>query len=81
MSEVLVPRMRGFGTTIFAEMSALALETGSDQPRARVSRTPTARSRASCEAAALTRCATGYNQYPPGPGIPALRQAIRTHAD
>ena len=25
----LVERMRGFGTTIFAEMSALALQTGS----------------------------------------------------
>src|SRR3981081_4700923 len=62
------------GTTIFAEMSALALETGSvnlgqgfpdtDGPRA------------VAEAAASAILEGRGNQYPPGPGIPGRRQAI-----
>ncbi|MDQ2796660.1 MAG: aminotransferase, partial [Actinomycetota bacterium] len=68
--------MRGFGTTIFAEMSALALETGSvnlgqgfpdtDGPPALLD-------------AAIAAIRGGHNQYPPGLGIPALRQAISEH--
>ncbi|MFN2559964.1 MAG: pyridoxal phosphate-dependent aminotransferase [Jatrophihabitans sp.] len=73
---LLVERMRGFGTTIFAEMSALALLTDSinlgqgfpdtDGPIEIV------------EAAAVA-IRGGQNQYPPGPGIPELRQAISAH--
>ena len=69
--------MAGIGTTIFAEMSALAVTTGSvnlgqgfpdvDGPRA-VAR-----------AAADAIMAGRGNQYPPGPGIPELRQAIADH--
>ena len=74
MTSPLVERMRGFGTTIFAEMSALAVSTGAvnlgqgfpdtDGPPAMLARA----------AAAMT--ARGLNQYPPGPGIPALRLAV-----
>ena len=44
---------------------------------ARASRTPTARRR--CWPRPPRRCATGQNQYPPGPGIPALRAAVAAH--
>jgi N-succinyldiaminopimelate aminotransferase len=72
----LVERMHGFGTTIFAEMSALALETGSvnlgqgfpdtDGPNALLE-------------AAVDAIRSGHNQYPPGPGIPELRRAVAAH--
>ena len=75
--EPLVARMRGFGTTIFAEMSALALQTGSvnlgqgfpdtDGPELVL------------EAAVAAIRDGAHNQYPPGPGIPELRQAIALH--
>ncbi|UFU05110.1 aminotransferase class I/II-fold pyridoxal phosphate-dependent enzyme [Ruania halotolerans] len=64
--------------TIFAEMTALATKTGavnlgqgfpdSDGPRA-----------VTDAAAAAIR--DGINQYPPGPGIPELRQAIAAHQE
>ncbi len=69
----LVPALQPFRTTIFAQMSALALSTGainlgqgfpdSDGPPAML-------------LAAQRAIADGHNQYPPGPGIPELRQAI-----
>jgi N-succinyldiaminopimelate aminotransferase len=69
--------MAGVGTTIFAEMSALAVATGSvnlgqgfpdvDGPRA------------VAQAAADAIMAGHGNQYPPGPGIPELRRAIAEH--
>src|SRR5689334_20464813 len=69
-------RLQGFGETIFAEMSALALRTGAinlgqgfpdeDGP-SEVSR------------AAVTAIEAGHNQYPPGIGIPELRHAISEH--
>src|SRR5580693_6457181 len=72
----LVGRMQGFGTTIFAEMSALAVATGSvnlgqgfpdtDGPEELLS-----------DAIAAIRA--GSNQYPPGAGVLALRQAIGEH--
>jgi N-succinyldiaminopimelate aminotransferase len=75
-STPLVERMRGFGTTIFAEMSALAVQTGSvnlgqgfpdtDGPPALLD-------------AAATAIRTGHNQYPPGTGVPELRVAISAH--
>lgn len=68
--------MRGFGTTIFAEMSALAQATDAvnlgqgfpdfDGP------TPM------LEAAAQA-IRDGVNQYPPGPGTPQLREAVVAH--
>ncbi|MCF8568880.1 pyridoxal phosphate-dependent aminotransferase [Gordonia sp. HY002] len=69
----MVSRMRPFTSTIFAEMSALAVEhdavnlgqgfPDSDGP-------------ASMLEAAQRAIADGHNQYPPGPGIPALREAV-----
>ena len=72
----LVDRLQGFGTTIFAEMSALALRTGAvnlgqgfpdtDGPR-------------EVSEAAIAAIRAGHNQYPPGPGVPELRAAISEH--
>jgi N-succinyldiaminopimelate aminotransferase len=69
----LVARMRPFGTTIFAERSALAAKTGAvnlgqgfpdtDGPREMLD-------------AAVDAIRSGQNQYPPGPGIVALRTAV-----
>ena len=69
-------RMREFGETIFAEMSALAVATASinlgqgfpdtDGPREVL------------DAAVAAICA-GHNQYPPGAGVPELLQAIAQH--
>ena len=69
----LTAKLQGFGTTIFAEMSALAVATDSvnlgqgfpdtDGPREVLD-------------AAIDAINGGLNQYPPGPGMPVLRQAI-----
>lgn len=73
---MLVERMRPFTSTIFAEMSALALRTGAinlgqgfpdtDGPPSLLE-----------DAAANIRA--GTNQYPPGPGVPELRAAVAEH--
>jgi N-succinyldiaminopimelate aminotransferase len=70
--------LRGFGTTIFAEMSALALETGAinlgqgfpdtDGPTAMLER-------------AAHGLRSGENQYPPGLGVPELREAVAAHRE
>jgi N-succinyldiaminopimelate aminotransferase len=72
----LVERMRGFGTTIFAEMSALALATESINLGQGFPDTDGPPEILEAAAAAIK---DGHNQYPPGPGIPALRQAISAH--
>ena len=69
-------KLDGFGTTIFAEMSALAIETGAinlgqgfpdtDGPREVLD-------------AAIAEISSGNNQYPPLPGMPVLRDAIAEH--
>jgi N-succinyldiaminopimelate aminotransferase len=76
LGEPLVERMHGFGTTIFAEMTALAQQTGAvnlgqgfpdtDGPNAMLEQ-------------AVDAIRGGLNQYPPGPGLPPLRQAIAAH--
>ena len=75
-AEVLVERMRGFGTTIFAEMSALAVQTGSVNLGQGF---PDTDGPASLLDAAVDAIRTGHNQYPPGPGVPELRAAIARH--
>src|SRR3982751_506942 len=65
--------MRGFGTTIFAEMSALALTTGSVNLGQGFPDTDGPPEILEAAAAAIRN---GVNQYPPGPGIPEVRQAI-----
>ena len=72
----LVARMRGFGTTIFAEMSSLALQTGSVNLGQGF---PDTDGPAALLEAAATAIRTGHNQYPPGPGVPELRVAISAH--
>ena len=72
----LSARLQGFGTTVFAEMSALALATGSinlgqgfpDEP-------------GPPEVLDVARAAIGtaHDQYPPGPGQLDLRTAIAEH--
>jgi N-succinyldiaminopimelate aminotransferase len=72
----LTSRLQGFGVTVFAEMSALADRTGAinlgqgfpdeDGPAVMID-------------AAVKAMRDGRNQYPPGPGIPELRQAISAH--
>jgi N-succinyldiaminopimelate aminotransferase len=70
------PALAPFGTTIFAEMSALAVEHGAinlgqgfpdtDGPQAVLD-------------AAKEAIDAGRNQYPPGPGVPELLDAIALH--
>lgn len=73
----LVPHLAGLGTTIFAEMSALAVSTGSinlGQGYPDVDG-PTSMADAAVDA---IRGGRG-NQYPPGPGVPELRLAVAEH--
>jgi N-succinyldiaminopimelate aminotransferase len=72
----LVERMRSFGTTIFAEMSALALETKSINLGQGF---PDSDGPAEILEAAQAAIRAGHNQYPPGPGILPLREAISDH--
>jgi N-succinyldiaminopimelate aminotransferase len=74
---LLNSRLAGMGTTIFAEMSALALTTGSVNLGQGFPDTDGPREIA--EAAAAAIMAGRGNQYPPGPGIPELRQAVAAH--
>ncbi len=72
----LVARMRPFGTTIFTEMSALAVRTGAVNLGQGF---PDTDGPASMLDAAAEALRSGHNQYPPRPGIPALRAAIAAH--
>ena len=71
-------RLEGLGTTIFAEMSARAVATGSiNLGQGFPDRDGPARiARAAADAILQGR----GNQYPPGPGVAELRQAISAHA-
>ena len=73
---VLVERMRRFGNTIFGEMSALAVATGSINLGQGF---PDADGPAEILEAAVAAMRAGYNQYPPATGIAPLRQAIADH--
>ena len=65
------------GTTIFAEMSALAVTTGAVNLGQGFPDTDGPREIAAAAAAAIME--GRGNQYPPGAGIPELRQAIAAH--
>ncbi|MGW5000228.1 pyridoxal phosphate-dependent aminotransferase [Streptomyces hydrogenans] len=70
-------RLDGLGTTIFAEMSALATATGAINLGQGF---PDTDGPESVREAAVRALRDGRgNQYPPGPGIPELRQAIADH--
>ncbi len=72
----MADRLRAVPPTIFSEMSALAVRTGSlnlgqgfpdqDGPAGAVE-------------AAVQALRSGRNQYPPGPGYPELREAVAAH--
>ncbi|MER5222211.1 pyridoxal phosphate-dependent aminotransferase [Streptomyces flaveus] len=72
-------RLAEFGTTIFAEMSALALSTGSINLGQGF---PDTDGPEEVREAAVRALRDGRgNQYPPGPGIPELRTAITAHQE
>ncbi|BCB86795.1 pyridoxal phosphate-dependent aminotransferase [Phytohabitans suffuscus] len=71
-----VRRMRSFGTTIFAEMSALAVRHGAVNLGQGFPDTDGPPEMLEAAAEALR---TGHNQYPPGPGVPVLRAAVAEH--
>jgi N-succinyldiaminopimelate aminotransferase len=73
---MLSSRLAGFGTTIFAEMSALAVRTGAINLGQGFPDTDGPPEVIEAAARALRE---GHNQYPPGPGIPELRAAIAEH--
>ncbi|TIC83566.1 pyridoxal phosphate-dependent aminotransferase [Nocardioides sp. GY 10113] len=64
------------GTTVFAEMSALAVRTGSVNLGQGF---PDSEGPPEVIAAAVRALRTGHNQYAPGIGVPALRHAIARH--
>jgi N-succinyldiaminopimelate aminotransferase len=72
----LSSRLQGFGTTIFAEMSALAVKTGAVNLGQGF---PDTDGPAEIAEAAIDAIHAGHNQYPPGIGIPELRHAIARH--
>jgi len=69
-------RLDGIPPTIFTTMSALALRTGAVNLGQGF---PDADGPPSVLAAAEAAIRSGANQYAPGPGVPALRQAIARH--
>ncbi|MFE4952617.1 pyridoxal phosphate-dependent aminotransferase [Streptomyces sp. NPDC056653] len=70
-------RLTEFGTTIFAEMSALAVRTGSINLGQGF---PDTDGPEEIREAAVRALRAGHgNQYPPGPGVPELRTAIAAH--
>ncbi|MFD7923751.1 pyridoxal phosphate-dependent aminotransferase [Streptomyces sp. NPDC059740] len=70
-------RLDGHGTTIFAEMSALALRTGAINLGQGF---PDTDGPEEVREAAVRALREGRgNQYPPGPGVPELRAAITEH--
>jgi len=73
---VLVPRLRPFTSTIFAEITQLAVEHGALNLGQGF---PDTDGPASLLADAQQAIATGANQYPPAPGLPALREAVAAH--
>ncbi|MFF9590162.1 pyridoxal phosphate-dependent aminotransferase [Streptomyces sp. NPDC014646] len=70
-------RLAEFGTTIFAEMTALAVRTGSINLGQGF---PDTDGPEEIREAAVRALRAGHgNQYPPGPGVPELRAAITDH--
>ena len=72
----LTSKLAGFGTTIFAEMSALAVKTGAINLGQGF---PDTDGPIEVLDAAVEAIRGGVNQYPPGPGMPVLREAIAEH--
>ena len=73
---MLVTRMAPYTSTIFAEMSALALRHGAINLGQGF---PDTDGPASLLTDAAANVTGGVNQYPPGIGVPALREAVAAH--
>jgi len=76
LEHALTSKLNGFGTTIFAQMSALAASTGAINLGQGF---PDTDGPAEVLDAAVDAIRSGLNQYPPGPGMPDLRAAIAEH--
>ena len=74
----LARRLQGIPPTVFSEMSALAVRTGALNLGQGF---PDVDGPASVVAEAVRALESGANQYAPGIGIPALRQAIARHQE
>ncbi len=74
----LTSKLAGFGTTIFAQMSALAAETGAINLGQGF---PDTDGPPEVLEAAIDAIRAGVNQYPPGPGMAVLREAIAEHQE
>ena len=72
------PRLHGFGTTIFAEMSALAAKTNAVNLGQGF---PDTDGPAEIAEIAADAVINGPNQYPPLPGQPDLRAAVAEHQE
>jgi N-succinyldiaminopimelate aminotransferase len=72
----LSAKLQGFGTTIFAEMTQLAVATGAVNLGQGF---PDTDGPPEVLEAARAAIADGVNQYPPGPGLAVLRGAIAQH--
>ncbi len=72
----LSSRLQGYTTTIFAEMSALALATGSVNLGQGF---PDTDGPEEIKRWAIDAIEAGHNQYPPGKGIAELRRAVAAH--
>jgi N-succinyldiaminopimelate aminotransferase len=70
--------MRGFGSTIFAEMTALATRHGAVNLGQGFPDTDGPREMLEAAKAAIDG---GRNQYPPGPGVPELLEAVAAHQE
>lgn len=78
MRPLLNARLAGFGTTIFAEMTALATRTGAINLGQGFPDTDGPRQMLDAAKAAID---AGRNQYPPGPGVPELLEAVAAHQE
>ena len=76
MRPVRAARLHGLGTTVFAEMTALAARTGAINLGQGF---PDTDGPASVIEAAIAALRAGENQYAPLPGVPALREAVLEH--
>ncbi len=72
----LTSRLQGFGTTIFAEMTALAIEHDAVNLGQGF---PNFEGPEPIKRAAIDAIQAGHNQYAPGIGLPVLRAAIAAH--
>ena len=76
MGDRLARRLQSVPPTIFTEMSALAARTGAINLGQGF---PDRDGPSSVVEAAVAALRGGRNQYPPGPGVPELREAVARH--